>query len=123
MPGKVTNLVTDIQEVSASWIPLHLDPLDPSGKYTFKFIAESGYLNIITDFNQLTLPDWIEWNGDCKGQNLLLKDVSHRKSSEAEQLEHPLFRRHPVCLSVRMIINTQLCSYPSGLVPMLLSVD
>ncbi|KAL7850713.1 hypothetical protein SRHO_G00200620 [Serrasalmus rhombeus] len=40
--------------------------------------------------SELALTDWIEWSGDwssdCKGQKLLLKDVSHRKSSGAEQL-------------------------------------
>ncbi|KAL7866933.1 hypothetical protein AOLI_G00147470 [Acnodon oligacanthus] len=36
------------------------------------------------------LTDWIQWSYDCKGQNLLLKDVSHQKSSGAEKLIIPV---------------------------------
>ncbi|KAL6461542.1 hypothetical protein MHYP_G00296860 [Metynnis hypsauchen] len=68
----------------------------------------------------LTLTDWIEWNGDWsydyKAQNLLLKDVFHWKSSAAEQLASSSM------VAVRIILSIQLCSYPSGLILMLLSV-
>ncbi|KAL6468978.1 hypothetical protein MHYP_G00225020 [Metynnis hypsauchen] len=47
--------------------------------------------------SELTLTDRVERRLDCKAQNLLLKDVSHWKSSEAEQLS---FQRNILSLGL-----------------------
>ncbi|KAL7891439.1 hypothetical protein AOLI_G00009150 [Acnodon oligacanthus] len=58
------------------------------------------------------LTDWIEWSGDwsydCKGQNLLLKYVSHWKSSGAEQL---IFQRNILSLGLSQFGGTMHVSW------------